>query len=46
MRLLAQVLVYAGSKNSSRMEKALIAAHAMDLPEGCTRVVYLVDPRR
>ncbi|KAK9830377.1 hypothetical protein WJX72_011403 [[Myrmecia] bisecta] len=43
-----QILVYASGrmKNLKRTEEALLAAHGIEVPEGCTRIVYLVDPAR
>ena len=33
-------------QNQKRTEEALLSAHAMEVPAGCTRIVYLVDPVR
>ena len=43
-----QVLVYVSGRmqNQKRTEEALLSAHAMEVPAGCTRIVYLVDPVR
>lgn len=46
--LAVQILVYVSGRmqNQKRTEEALLSAHAMEVPAGCTRIVYLVDPVR
>lgn len=41
-----QVLVCMSGAGLERTELALVAACEMEVPAGCTRAVYLVDPCR
>eukprot|EP00884_Botryococcus_braunii_P012112 jgi/Botrbrau1/20901/Bobra.0135s0032.1 len=41
-----QIFVFGGGRNRERMQKSMQAALDMELPEGCNRFVYFIDPFR
>ena len=41
-----QVLMYDSTGHVGRLKRAVRAASAADMPEGCTRCVYVVDKLR
>ena len=43
MELMLQVLVHSPSSNLERTRACLEAAHAMSVPERCSRTIYLLD---